>query len=361
MNTKKISVEITDQITPEVICGLELYARLTNQSSLRDTVDDWLYWFKDNPFGTGLFAYAKSGGQVVGFYSAIPTEMLLSGELQVGAKGEFFAVDPLFKKTVDISSGLDLPYALAYRLNRAAIEYGFKTTFATARKGAEILLVFTGAKTLKYCKRLFVTYFKPPEIMSRRNPVLKTLYSHYLKVYTSLRRFYFMFRLTEKAETSNFRLQEEYSQDDLIPDRDKNVLFLPSVRMLNFRFPANKYLKYSIEGNNNQPCYLVFTKPDINRVVELKYWSSGYIPPETLARVIHDVIKRCRKAHAASLGFPVNLDDEDKQSLLKKMGFLETKRTNRAFVFSADKRVMQKCKDPQQWLLTDAHTGYYQI
>jgi len=144
-----VHVEIGDEVTQDVHAGLRLYADATHRSDSA-RVQEWLYWLNQNPFGKGVYAVAKHGDDVVGFYALIPVEMRLGDRAMRGAKGEFFAVAPAFRNALVGQRALRVPYALSCELHGAAAGFGIDCIALVATGAAAICHAISGAKTMTY-------------------------------------------------------------------------------------------------------------------------------------------------------------------------------------------------------------------
>ena len=170
MKSRPVTIDIIDEVTSDAVSGLELYANLALGSGSSDLTEQWLYWFRNNPFGKGLFALAKHRDRVVGIYTLIPVEMRLSGRPAKGAKAEFLAVAPDHRAAT--VGDVRLSHALVSELHRRSADWGIEGIFAVVGKTAVRSMLFGGAKPVSYDCREYRTFFARPKTNRYRHRLL---------------------------------------------------------------------------------------------------------------------------------------------------------------------------------------------
>jgi len=354
MNSPQVTLEISDQVSPDFLAGLRLYAELAMGDASAATIDRWLYWYRDNPFGPGLYALAKHGPEVVGIYTLIPIEMRLRGQNVLGAKGEAFAVRPEFRAAIDPDTGMPLPLALVCQLNRHAEQRCMHGIVAVSNRAAAACHRFSGATPVEYPAWTCEMFFTPPKVSPARGR-RQWLRARGAWLASGLLRqlgrvcgprparggFQLVDRITSAAEGNGH-----------------DMLLSSSGRMLNFRFPADRHLIYQFHGDGGSAEYLIFSRPEKGADAWLRHWTTSAIRPAVLAAVVGDVIARCRAARAASLKLVIPEDEAAGFAALGRMGFLR-RRQQREFYLYLPSASDERDDRSWRWRFTFAHVGFF--
>lgn len=355
MASAQVQIHVSDEITPDCLAGLRVYAELTQGSCPPSLIERWLYWYRDNPFGPGLFALAKDGQRVVGVYTLIPIEMWLDGRVVRGAKGEAFGVVPEFRTAVDGQTGVPLPLALIGRLNRAAWDRRVECIVAVSNRAASACHRLCGARLIECPAYAYYTFFQPPRLPGPENRLWRLGRSYAAWAASSA------LRLAGRCRPARLAAQQFQlvSRIQSTPeDNGHDMLLRPSSRMFDFRFPPERHLIYRMVGDGAEPAYLVFTRPEKGAEVGLRHWSRLTVAPESLAEVLRDVLARCRAAGAASLRMVFPETEASGLPPLGALGFLRRKEPRDFYLYiSADSDQHQK--RTWQWRLTNAHVGFF--
>ncbi len=349
MGSPDIQIEVGDERTPDVDAGFRLYAQYTSGLLDPATFREWLYWYDQNPFGKGVYAVAKSGDEVVGFYSMIPAEMRIEGQLVKGAKGECFVVAPGFRKTSYGPRGMKLPLALSAELHSAAAGFGMVCLFLVGTPAAAFCHAMSGAKTIRYDAEEFVIPFGTAgggTLKSRCKTFLKARYVAVRRGVAAIRR---IGRSRGGFEMGGISGETPGRSGD-------NLLVSDGGKMLGYRFPEARYLIYSVPDVHDDRAFLVFSAPRCGGSVSLKHWSPQRIPVENAAAVLKDVIRRCRRVKAASVSMVVPSSDKDIIGTIGQLGLLQRRST-------ASVQIYPSAKEPAaaslSWRFTNSHQGWF--
>lgn len=348
MSNPDIHIEIGDQRTADVDAGFRLYASLTSPSPDPSTIRQWLYWYDQNPFGKGVYAVAKSGQEVVGFYSLIPVEMQIEDQLVRGAKGECFVVSPNFRSAACGPRAIRLPVALSLELHRAAAAFGIACIFLVGTRAAAICHAISGAKTISYDTDQFVMPFWAASgrtFKSRCKVFLAAGYATTRRGITAIRRI--------GAHPGCFEIG---GIPQKTPTHPGNLLVSGQRTMLAYRFPATRYLVYSVSDVHDARGFLVFNMPRCGENVCLKHWSREQIPFENMAAVLNDVIRRSRQAKAASVSVVVPRPEKDAFAAIQQLGFLHRRSTASVQIYSGG---TEPVAPTLSWRFTNSHTGFF--
>jgi GNAT superfamily N-acetyltransferase len=347
---------MTQDITPEVIDGLRLYARLTSRPFDEDR---WLYWFRDNPYGSGLHILAMYDEKVVGFCSLIPTEMFLAGTALVGAKAEFLAVDPFYRRRSIGESVMPLAFDLVRILYGEAHNYGMEAIVAVAGGPAALCHEFAGARRFEFPCRHFFTFIRPPRLgdgQSLRRRMRRVLLEKGLLIETCVSRLWFDFTRAAKSNGKyTFTTVENLDTDSFYKPNGANRLVYPSSEMLNFRFPDREYAKYLVRGING-PNYLVFAKPSRYGQVVLKDWSTLDLAKSELGNIISQLHRQCSIRKADSMHLFLPNQNQLNSHFLYSLGFLSRSQSSVVYIYSSSNIIKNLC--PRSWEFTNAHVGY---
>jgi len=347
-----MNIEIIQDIIPEVIEGFKLYAHETSRNFDEDS---WLYWYKNNPYGDGVHGLAMDRGKVIGFYSLIPTEMCIANSTLIGAKGEFLVIHPDYRRKSLPNSKVPLAFDLVRITNQEAYKYNIDAVFTTATKVATLCHQYSGAKTFEFECQMFYTSFSYPKIGSRLSPIKRALIRNAVLVSTYILRFPLKLKSFKIKSTRNaFTKIENLSINDFYNDKETNYLVYPNSKMINFRFPKGKYIKYYNEKNHN---YLIFTKPKHNNQVILKAWSSLDLSEDEFESVFIDLFEECRNYGAESVSMIIPNDDLSQYSEFWKYGFLSKKTFSNFNLYSRNSNIFNDLKK-YKWKINEAHIGY---
>jgi len=346
MSSEDIRIELTQEVTPEVVEGLKLYARLASRD-----FDSGLYWFRSNPYGSGLHGLAIHQRKVIGYYSLIPTEMCLAGTTLIGAKGEFLAVEECYRNKHIKTSRMPLAFDLVKTTTREASRYGIEAVLAVASGPAALCHRFSGAKTFEFPHRHFFTFFRTPEYV--KNPLKRALIQSGLlsvpRTWVKLKSFI----NRDKNDISLTRVRD-LNADNFHGSRGTNRLVNQSSKMINFRFPAEDYLKYLTCSNNTD--YLIFTNPMYEARVLLKDWSGLDLQRAEFGAIFRDLFEQCRMHKAESVELYVPSDNQKVSYLLRGLGFLSRNCSLKFQLYCSDSIIRDL--DCCSWELTHAHIGY---
>jgi hypothetical protein len=343
-----IHIEIGDQRTPDVDAGFRLYANLTSHSPDPATIRQWLYWYDENPFGKGVYAVAKSGAEVVGFYSLIPVEMQIDGQLVRGAKGECFVVSRNSRKVPFGPQATRLPVALSSELHRAAARFGMACLFLVGTPAAALCHAASGAGTITYDTDQFVMPFwgaSGGTFKSRCKAFLEAGYSATRRRIGAIRRI--------GARHGSFEIG---GIPQKTPTHPGNLLVSDQAEMLTYRFPATRYLVYSVSDVHDARGLLVFNMPRCGENVCLKHWSREQIPFENMAAVLNDVIRRSRQAGAASVSVVVPRSERDAFVSIRQLGFLHRRSTASVQIYWGG---AEPVGPTLSWRFTNSHKGFF--
>lgn len=351
-----IKITITQDITPEVIDGLRLHAGLTSRHF--DT-NACLYWFRDNPYGSGLHILAMHGKKVVGFCSLIPTEMFLAGTALVGAKAEYLVVDPLYRTSSIGESVMPLAFDLVRTLYREAHNYGIEAIVAVAGGPAALCHQFAGARRFEFPCRHFFTFIRPPKLgngNSLRIRMRRILLEKGLFAETCISRLWFDFTRAAKSNGKyTFTTVQNLDTDSFYKPNGANRLVYPSSEMLNFRFPDREYIKYLVRGANGLN-YLVFTKPRRYGQVILKDWSTLNLQKSEFGNILGELYSQCRIRKAESIHLFVPNENGANRCFLHSLGFLSRSYSPVIYIYGPSKII--RGLNLYSWEFTNAHIGY---
>jgi len=347
-----IKIEVTQDITPEVIDGLKLYASLTSRQFNQDK---WLYWFKYNPYGKGLHAIAKYRESVIGFYSLIPTEFFLAGKFFIGAKGEFLVVDPVYRNKRVKGSSYPLAIDLIKTLNCEASYQGICVILAVAVGRAAQCHKFLGAKKFEFSCQNYFTFFRMPDMIKnriKRNLIQIALFSG---IFSFPKRVLKIKSFMRNCKHEINRVQMLNSDREYNFQR-ANRLVSSSSKMINFRFPDKEYIKYMIHGDQNTN-YFVFTKPEYKSNVVLKDWSTLDLKKSEFEFILNDIFMECDIQKAESLNLYIPYEHQKIRKLLHSIG-LPSRKSNSTFfyLYAPDDLISELRFYP--WEFTNAHIGY---
>lgn len=351
-----IKISITQDITPEVIDGLRLYAGLTSRPFDEDS---WLYWFRDNPYGSGLHILAMHDEKVVGFCSLIPTEMFLAGTALVGAKADFLVVDPLYRRRSIGESVMPLAFDLVRTLYGEAHNYGIEAIVAVAGGPAALCHQFAGARRFEFSCRHYFTFIRPPRLgngHSLGKRMRRMLLEKGLLVGTGISRLWFDFTHASKSNGKyTFTKVQNLDTDSFYKPNGANRLVYPSSEMLNFRFTDKEYVKYLVHGING-PNYLVFTKPRRYGQVILKDWSTLNLQKSEFGNILEELYRQCRIRKAESIHLFVPNENGVNRYFLHSLGFLSRSYSPVTYIYGSSEII--RGLSLYSWEFTNAHTGY---
>jgi hypothetical protein len=351
-NAPEVDIEIGNQITPEVHAGFQLFVKHATRPFDAASVRQWLYWFDKNPYGKGVFAVAKHGNKVVGFYALIPVEMRINDRSVLGGKGEFFVVAPDSRHTIFGQRSLRLPCALSAELHGVAAQYGMECVMLVSTPAAAICHAISGARTMRYDVDQYTMLFRG-EQLTAGNLTRKQRCKMFLKVqFTTAQRLLAGIRRLG-AKGGHF---ETVSSLGALPEPEgTNLLVGNSEKMLAFRFPAEQYLIYSVQDAEGRQAFLVFNSPHSGTNVRLKHWSAQNIPFQNVATVFGDVVRRCRRNDAASLSAAIPTSEANHLGPIASLGFRHTQSSASIQVYSGTNDISV---DPACWRFTQSHIGF---
>lgn len=354
METSDLVVEVGNRFGPEAMEGLRLYNRLNeNPRPAREVETMWPRWFTENPFGSGMFSVARAGGRVVGFNTFIAAEMRLGGRVLRGGKGEFFAVEPEFRKAVDPGTKTALPFALFSGLLRRAREFGMEAVFMVTNPAASLVNLWLGAKPMKLDYVEYITFFRRPRRALHPNPVRNFVLGLGAVGYTSTRRVMASYSAGSAGQVEPF---ESFEQVPLSPAEGVNLLINESPGMLAHRFAGHRYWKYLVREPGRPPAAFVFTRfPDD---VQLAWWSAVDVGPESFAHLLRQVGERARRDGASNLRVNLPADAAPPGWELARWGFFQRPLQQTVFLYSADPELMA-ARTALPWRFTNAHVGFY--
>jgi len=355
MMTSPIQMVITDSLTEDAKAGLELYGRLTLGQCPPDLIEDWLYWYRDNPFGEGLFAVAKSRDDVVGVYSLIPVQMQINGRKAKGAKAEFLAVEPDFRLAVEPTSGKALPFAMVTGLNSQAHTWGFEWIFGVSTKASSACMLASGSGRIRYQCDEYRTYFAPPKLKRYGRPIVNRCAGYYQYAQTTVQRC--LARLFASAASKSAFKQVDAAEAWNNTATTGNQLISSSPEMLSYRFPAERHLFYRVRDESGKPALLVFAKPGARGNFALSHWSTTNIAMDVWAAVLRDVMGHCTATGAHTLQLCVPTTDSRPLQPLRKLGF--THRTSNRTIYYYRCRNISYRVSSRSWRLTESHIGFY--
>lgn len=351
MDSQNIKIEITQDVTPEVIQGLKLYARL---ASMDVCVDDWLYWFEKNPYGSGLHGLVMHREKVVGFYALIPTEMRLGGNILIGGKGEFLAVEPDYRGKCVSGSRMPLAFDLVKTVHREALRYDMEAVIIVADGPAALCHLFSGAKAFEFPCRHFFTFFRSPK--HEKSSVKRALIRS--GVFSIPRAWLTISSAVSGNRKDRFTRVKELKTDDFYRSEGNNRLVCSSSKMLNFRFPDRSYVKY-LTSDENRTDYLIFTRPDHKRQVILKDWSCLHLQKQEIKGIFRDMFGQCRKYKVESMHLYLPQGDQEishASHAFCNLGFFSRKYSLKFYLYGSDSIIHSV--DTCSWKLTHAYVGY---
>lgn len=343
-----VRVEIVNDITPEVIEGLNLFAKYAYADY---NTSNWLHWFKNNPYNRGLHIIATHQEKIIGYYSLIPIEMQLSGKTLIGAKGEFLVVDPDYRKSYVSSPRIPLAFDLVKIINKEAIDRGIKAILANASGAAALCHESAGAKKIKYPSQQFFTFFNLPEkgIGPRNSFLIKS------KFYSVARLPLRIKSIVKTNKQKTFEIVDYLNTENLNDANNSNRLISQNSEMLNFRFPSQEYIKYLLHSEKKIN-YLIFKRPGQYKSISLRDWSSLNLQKSEFEDVFIDLFSQCKKYGVELLNMNIPNNDQKITKLLHSFGFLSRNYTSELYI-SGDDDLMQNLKDIE-WDFTNAHTEY---
>lgn len=342
------SIKIVDDITPEVIDGLKLFAKHTSRTY---DSNKWLYWFRDNPYGNGLHGLAIHQEKIIGYYSLIPTEMRLAGKTLICAKGEFLVVDPNYRKHYVSNPRIPLAFDLVKITNEEAIKHGIQAILVVATDVASLCHEYAGAKKFVFPCRHFFTFFRLPKKRTNRinNLLVQSKFYSIFRIQLALK------SIINKNGQSISEKIDYLDTESLCNRNNYNRLVSQNPKMLNFRFSNQEYLKYLIH-NGNDMNYLIFRKPKHDGRVVLKDWSSLELRKSEFEDIFIDLYKQCKEYEVESIHISIPDYDYKINGFLHKFGFLSRRYTSTIYISSSDD-VAQNL-DSFSWDFTDSHTEY---
>jgi len=355
----KVVVQVVDSITPEVKCGLRLFAETMHFKNPDRQAEDWLYWFEQNPLEKGLFSIGRCGEEVVGIITLIPLEMHLGRQTVKGAKAEFLVVAPAFRRAIDPETNRPLPMALVMHLYRAAKERAYKGIVGVGPPAAGLLQILAGARTLKYPATSYTRYVVPRiSAGSPRERLRGLLAVHVRKALTTagcIQSAGLRFRLSRTGQKG--RGFERVGIRDVSDSAEaENMLVAPSDRMLPFVLRDDLHMIYRVPQNDGQPGYLVFSRPEKGKIVRLKHWTSLNLPPASLVGVLDDVVRHCRAVEADSISIRLPLPEAIAPELAKTCQLFSRPETGLIYLttwldYDID-------LSPASWRITNLHKNF---
>lgn len=349
-----VQLQVTDEVTQDVMAGLHLYLRHTREREPVSLVAEWLYWFEKNPFGKGVFSIAKQEDTVVGFCALIPIQMRLHGRTVKAAKAEFLIVSPDARDVIEPDCKTRLPFAIVRRLHEEAHRWHIEAVLAVATRAASVCHLLAGSKPMVYGSYSYVTYFQMPRVSRlSRHPVLRLGASLAALAYTrslwGIRHL-----ICQRCDVKPIQLE-----DIALPQQREakpNALINPSKEMLAFRFPADQFLFYQADRGTSIPAYFVFSRPRRGATVTLKHWSTLDIDFSSFVGVLARVISDCRMQRARKLELSLPEGRLRAGHALRKLGFFSQRCLKTVYLWSDHRDDVEL--DPQSWELTNAHTGF---
>jgi hypothetical protein len=339
MESPHLVLTITDEFSEDVVAGLKMYRDLTQASASDDEIRaNWCRWFCDNPFGRGVFAIAKDRDRLVGFYSLIPSEMQFGNRLVRGGKGEFYAVHPAYRKVKDPVSGMVLPMALLAETKRQAPKFGILAAFG-ARVNMSFTSLITGAKAIPCNSIDYVMYFCPLRTANNRSTLKRLTLRWGAFLVSSLLQAIFRFRKSRAIRAKHFQMSDTLTGEIHPSSEAVNRPVSLSSKMLNYRFPSDRYLKYTVFQGGGSGGELVFSKPELASNVRLLHWSSLEFSLGIWASIIGDVLQRCYQSKAASLHLSMPKNILPKEQNFAKLGFLRRPKQSVVYISCMDKEL----------------------
>ncbi len=345
-------IEIGDKLTPDVLAGLQLFCELSTRQFAPANIPAWRYWFNNNPFGPGVYATAKHGTEVVGFYALVPVEMRVEDRVVRGAKAEFFVVARDFRKAVVGPKAEPLPYALSRELHSAAAGFGIECIFLVSTPAAAVCHAISGAKTMTYEVDQYNLLFRGAPRAAGGQTLKRRCHTFLVAKYGAARR---VFARVRRLGANRGEFEAGRWGDEMPEPVGKNLLISNSGKMLDFRFPASDYSVYATQDAEDGRAFLVFNNPRRGADVRLKHWSAQRIPFKNVAAVLEDVIHRCRLAEAISLSVTAPTSEADYLGPIGQLGFVRRRSTASLQVYSSAR---QAATDPTRWRITHAHIGF---
>jgi GNAT superfamily N-acetyltransferase len=358
-SSQRVRVQVTDQFGPEAIAGLSLYARLTGDGERVDgqivARQRWFRWYRENPYGPGLFALAHHGEEVVGVYSLIPIEMITARERVRGAKAEAFAVHPEFRRIGEQSSNMLLPLALVAAARDRARDWGIDASFGVSTPQAAACHLIAKYRPLAYAARSYTLYLSRPVVGSPRTRLASAAIAWGAKAYGQLGRAALRFRhwLGRRAAIQRVARVTELP----LTTSSKLELVSSSPSMLAFRFPDHESLAYRFEDAAGKPGFMIFSRPSPGRHVKLLFWSTLALPPTVLDHVLWDVLEECAAQRAASLQLEIPESQCEPVQRVCRFGFLCRRFEQKVLLHVADWSAISTNAD--DWNLTAIHTAFF--
>lgn len=351
-----VEVEITGSDAPGVMDGLRLYRAQTGSAAPDETLrGDWLRWIQGAPSARGACAIARDGERVVGFYALLPTEMYLGGSPVPGAKGEFYAVDPGYRRARAAEGGMPVPFALVALLKRRAPELGIQASFGKTTKGAFVTMA-TGARPVEFEHVDYLSLFRPAGLGRGRGAALRELGA---VAATTLLRGAGAARGALEGAAGAVRQVDAFAPGDVRDAGGRNHLVNPAARALDLRFPADRYAKYVVEGADGRPAHFVFSRPRAGGMAQLMDWATLRVPPAVLRALLRRVARDCRRAGAAALHLPIPAAEDDPALGLAGAGFLRARRGKSVVYVTCATPELARARDEGPWRFTNAHASYY--
>jgi hypothetical protein len=343
-----INLSISTDFNEDVIAGFRLFAEVSKMNLTEKDVNKWLYWFRNNPYGRGIFAIVKDKAKVVGFNALIPVKMRLNGAVINGAKAEFLGVDEAYRELTLSGETVPIPFSMVGKLYRSAAEHGIEALFGVPNKAAAACNLLAGARLFKIKGRHFFTYFKMPvyNVGAGRNKMI----SFAALAATTLNRNF--------SNIKNiFRHKKDIAEinDVSVPEDNGSSLneFLHfDEKMFRFRFPEDRYI-YLSAGDS----LFIFNRPDYNQKVFLVYWNTLDIPFSSYLAIFKKIYSYCKSQGANSLHIMMPEEQSKYYSNFSKCGLNFRDETSEVYLFSPGKQknISKKQKD---WLLTDSHRNF---
>lgn len=347
-------VSLVRGLTPEVLEGLRLYRDRT-APHVTDAIlqRDWTRWIQGSDDGPALSALARVGGCVVGFYSLLPVRMRLGGASVPGAKGEFLAVAPEYLRGRDTGSGMPVPFALVALAKRHAPEHGILASFGKTTKGAFITQA-TGGRPVEFAHADYVSLFAPrdrpftPRERAREYAALAAC--RVLRAAGALRRPWISAEGAAEVPT--------FLPEHVRGDAGANYLVEPTAATLNYRFPAERYRKFVVEGAGGVHAHFVFSRPQRGAAAQLMDWATLEVGRAPLRWMLHRMLDDCRAAGAGLLHLPVPLTEAAGATWLVTEGFVRRQRDGVVYV-TCSAPELARGRDEGAWRFTNAHASFY--
>ncbi len=363
MPQSSISVRYTRSIDQDVLAGLQLYGRLKTEAlspEANQSVEDWLYWFRENPLGAGYFAIAKHDGKVIGFSSLIPVMMRFGERTVRGGKGEFFSVEPAFRRVKDPDTGMLVPMALFTQLRRWAHTQGVSVTFGVPTKAASIFSMLSGGKLIEHSCHRYRIGFGSLAGLSRHHRLIQYGAGPACTLLRAVGKTHMALRYRAAGTSTEWGQVEKFESVSVSADPKSNCVFHPTVDLINFRFPDSHYLKYAIRRDGHDVAQLVFSRPRRHGRARLAWWSTLDLPVRDLAAVCDDVLGQCRSLRPSVLEIVWPTGGGPLPWTPRSLGFLRQHTRRSYFVCCEDER-LRTDRDARPWEYTGAYASMYQL